>query len=50
MPFVSPAISMGAGVLLSVFGCEISNLQKYTSILQQVSIVLMSFGINVNHE
>ncbi len=48
MPFVSPAISLGAGILLSVFGCKISNLQKYTSILLQVSIVLMSFGMNMN--
>jgi len=47
MPFVSPAVALVLGILLSVFGVKNQAVTKYTSFALQASIVLMGFGMNL---
>lgn len=47
MPFVSPAVALVLGLLLSVFGVKHPGVTKYTSLALQASIVLMGFGMNL---
>lgn len=47
MPFVSPAIALAIGFLLSILGLKHESIAKYTSFSLQASIVLMGFGMNL---
>ena len=47
MPFMSPAIALGIGILLSLAGIKHTDIAKYTSLSLQASIVLMGFGMNL---
>ncbi|WP_229130316.1 YeiH family protein [Ancylomarina sp. 16SWW S1-10-2] len=47
MPFISPAIALLFGIVLSLFGIKHTNIAKYTSFSLQASIVLMGFGMNL---
>lgn len=46
MPFVSPAIALALGLVLSLTGVK-SNLSEYSSFLLKASIVLLGFGMNL---
>lgn len=45
LPFVSPAIALGAGIILSLLGLRHENIHQYTAKILQLSIVLMGFGM-----
>lgn len=45
LPFVSPAIALGAGIIFSLLGLRHENIHKYTAKILQLSIVLMGFGM-----
>ena len=47
MPFISPAIALALGILLSILGIKQADFSKYTSFSLQASIVLMGFGMNL---
>ncbi len=47
MPFISPAIALTLGILLSILGVKQADFSKYTSFSLQASIVLMGFGMNL---
>ncbi len=47
MPFVTPAMALIFGLLLSIGGIKNSTITKYTSLSLKVSIVLMGFGMNL---
>ncbi|RUT79235.1 putative sulfate exporter family transporter [Ancylomarina longa] len=47
MPFISPAIALVIGILLSMFGLKHDTIKKYTSFALQASIVLMGFGMSL---
>jgi uncharacterized integral membrane protein (TIGR00698 family) len=47
LPFVSPAMALGVGILLSLLGMKHETISKYTSFSLQASIVLMGFGMNM---
>lgn len=47
MPFISPAMALASGILLSVLGLKHESIAKYTSFSLQASIVLMGFGMNL---
>lgn len=47
MPFISPAIALALGILLSILGVKQAAFSKYTSFSLQASIVLMGFGMNL---
>jgi uncharacterized integral membrane protein (TIGR00698 family) len=47
IPFISPAIALVLGILLSIFGLKHESIAKYTSFSLQASIVLMGFGMNL---
>jgi uncharacterized integral membrane protein (TIGR00698 family) len=47
MPFISPAIALASGILLSILGLKHESIAKYTSFSLQASIVLMGFGMNL---
>ncbi|RXQ92157.1 putative sulfate exporter family transporter [Ancylomarina salipaludis] len=47
MPFISPAIALGLGIMLSFLGLKYENAAKYTAFSLQASIVLMGFGMNL---
>lgn len=47
LPFVSPAIALLIGILLSVFGIKHKDVHQYTTIALQASIVLLGFGMNL---
>jgi len=47
MPFISPAVALGLGILLSLLGIKHGGIAKYTSFSLQASIVLMGFGMNL---
>lgn len=47
LPFISPAIALVMGLLLSIFGLKFNGTAKYTSLALQTSIVLMGFGMNL---
>lgn len=47
MPFISPAIALLVGLLLSAMGIKHQHSQKYTALSLQASIVLMGFGMNL---
>ncbi|MBR8537781.1 putative sulfate exporter family transporter [Carboxylicivirga sediminis] len=48
LPFVSPAMALGAGIIISLLGYSPKNAHQYTSVILQASIVLMGFGMNLN--
>ncbi|MBS2213609.1 putative sulfate exporter family transporter [Carboxylicivirga mesophila] len=48
LPFVSPAMALGAGIIVSLLGYSPRNAHQYTSVILQASIVLMGFGMNLN--
>ncbi|WP_430810028.1 MULTISPECIES: YeiH family protein [unclassified Carboxylicivirga] len=47
LPFVTPAMALVAGALMSFIGVRHERLSGYTSFLLQASIVLMGFGMNL---
>ena len=47
-PFMSPAIALFIGILLSILGLRHENIHKYASKILQASIVLMGFGMSLN--
>lgn len=47
MPFISPAIALAIGIVLSLMGIRHESIGKYTSLSLQASIVLMGFGMNL---
>ncbi len=47
LPFISPAIALGIGLILSLLGIRYESVRKYTSFSLQASIVLMGFGMNL---
>lgn len=47
LPFVSPAIALAIGIILSLLGVKHGTISKYTSFSLQASIVLMGFGMNL---
>lgn len=47
MPFISPAMALALGILLSILGIKQADFSKYTSFSLQGSIVLMGFGMNL---
>ncbi|MBN2804413.1 MAG: putative sulfate exporter family transporter [Deltaproteobacteria bacterium] len=47
MPFISPAIALALGIMFSLIGLKHHNINKYTSLSLQASIVLMGFGMNL---
>ncbi len=47
LPFVSPAIALAIGIILSLSGIKHTSISKYTSFSLQASIVLMGFGMNL---
>ena len=48
LPFMSPAIALLIGLILSLIGIKHENIHKYTSKILQASIVLMGFGMSLN--
>lgn len=48
LPFISPAIALFIGLVLSFVGLRHENIQKYTSKILQASIVLMGFGMSMS--
>lgn len=48
LPFVSPAMALAAGIIVSLLGFSPKNVHQYTSIILQASIVLMGFGMNLD--
>jgi len=48
LPFVSPAIALFIGLVLSIIGFRHENIHKYTSKILQASIVLMGFGMSLS--
>ncbi|HPS25958.1 MAG TPA: putative sulfate exporter family transporter [Bacteroidales bacterium] len=48
LPFVSPAIALCIGLVLSIIGIRHENIHKYTSKILQASIVLMGFGMSLS--
>ncbi|SHE43365.1 conserved hypothetical integral membrane protein [Mariniphaga anaerophila] len=47
LPFVSPAIALFIGIVLSLIGIKHESLHNYTSKVLQLSIVLMGFGMSL---
>jgi len=47
LPFISPAIALALGIMLSFLGLKYENAAKYTAFSLQASIVLMGFGMNL---
>ncbi len=47
LPFVSPAMALAVGIILSLLGIKHGSISKYTSLSLQASIVLMGFGMNL---
>lgn len=47
LPFMSPAIALFAGIVLSILGIKHDYLNKYTSRILQLSIILMGFGMSI---
>ncbi|MCE5345738.1 MAG: putative sulfate exporter family transporter [Bacteroidales bacterium] len=48
LPFMSPAIALFFGLMLSILGLKHENIHKYTSKILQASIVLMGFGMSLS--
>src|SRR5574344_1549954 len=46
-PFMSPAIALFIGLVLSIIGFRHENIHKFTSKILQASIVLMGFGMSL---
>ena len=46
LPFMSPAIALFIGLVLSLTGIKHENIHNYTSKILQASIVLMGFGMS----
>jgi len=47
MPFISPSLALGLGIVLSLMGLKHDDITKYTSFSLHASIVLMGFGMNL---
>lgn len=47
LPFLSPAIALFIGIVLSLIGIKHEKFPKYTSKILQLSIVLMGFGMSL---
>ncbi len=48
LPFISPAIALFIGLVLSFVGLRHENIHKYTSKILQASIVFMGFGMSLS--
>jgi uncharacterized integral membrane protein (TIGR00698 family) len=48
LPFMSPAVSLFIGLVLSIVGIRHENIHNYTSKILQISIVLMGFGMSLS--
>lgn len=48
LPFMSPAVALFIGLVLSVIGIKHENIHKYASKILQASIVLMGFGMSLS--
>lgn len=47
MPFMSPAIALISGIILSLAGLKHHSISRYTSMSLKLSIILMGFGMNL---
>jgi len=47
LPFVSPALALGCGIVLSLLGFKSGSIHNYTSKILQASVVLLGFGMNL---
>lgn len=47
IPFVSPAIALGIGILFSAIGLKNADVSKYSSFFLKCSVVLMGFGMKL---
>lgn len=47
LPFMTPAIALVIGIILSLIGLKHHNIHKYTSNSLKLSIILMGFGMNL---
>lgn len=48
LPFISPVYALALGVLFSFLGISLPIIQRFTSKILQITIVLMGFGMNLN--
>ncbi len=48
LPFISPAIALGLGILFSIFSINNDSFKKLTTPFLQASVVLLGFGMNLN--
>lgn len=48
LPFVSPAMALATGIIVSLMGFSPRNAHQYTSVILQTSIVLMGFGMSLD--
>lgn len=48
LPFMSPAIALAVGIVMSLLGLKHESIHKYTSKILQLSIVLLGFGMSLN--
>lgn len=47
LPFISPAIALLMGLLISILGIKNEKISKHASLALQLSIVMMGFGMNL---
>mgnify|MGYP002411178977 FL=1 len=47
LPFVTPALALATGIILSLLSIKNEAISKYTAFSLQASIVLMGFGMNL---
>lgn len=47
LPFMTPAIALVIGIILSLVGLKHHSISQYTSISLKLSIILMGFGMNL---
>jgi uncharacterized integral membrane protein (TIGR00698 family) len=47
LPFITPAIALASGIVISLLGLKHENISQYTSFSLQASIVLLGFGMNL---
>ena len=48
LPFVSPVVALSAGIVLSLIGIKPRGIHKYTSVILQISVVLLGFGMSLS--
>jgi len=48
LPFITPVVALLMGLFMSIIGFKLKKLNEYTSLLLQVSIVFMGFGMSLS--